>query len=433
MRRIWVSLILVLFSALSALPSLAQDTVTFNNQIVRILQENCQTCHRPGNIAPFPLLTYEDASSRARQILNAVQRRNMPPWPPSNMPGVFHGERILSTDQIQTIARWVEAGTPEGVPVDLPEPVTFPEGWSLGEPDLVAQPDEAFAPDPSRTDVHRCFVVNPGASRDLWLKGLEVQPGNRSIVHHVLLFVDDRGEGQRLDARDPGPGYSCFGGPGFTPDRGLGGWAPGLQPQFLPEGVGIRIPAGTTIVMQVHYNLLGHIHATGGDAHQPTSVEPDRTRLGLFLSDVPFERTLIYVPIANTRFEIPAGSARHEVSASFLVPVGARLYSIAPHMHLLGREMRVEAEFPNGERRNLIEIRDWDFNWQGSYFYKEPIALRPFTRIRMTAVYDNSADNPYNPSNPPTAVRWGERTTDEMCLVFLGVTLDNPALAGLFR
>ena len=396
-----------------------QSSVTFNNQIVRIFQQHCHVCHRPGNIAPFPLLTYQDAVPRARLIRDAVESKTMPPWKPVNAHGIFKAERALSEADIQMIVQWASNGAPEGSPGDLPMPVTFPETWALGPPDAAVQPAEAYQLPANSSDVYRCFPMTLNTPSDVYVRGYEVIPGNRKIVHHVLLFLDESGQSVPLDNADPGPGYTCFGGTGFLAGvGGLGGWVPGAAAEMFPVGAGVRIAAGARIVMQVHYSTA--------DVHSPSGLqfdhagESDLTRLGLYLSQAPLDR-ISYLPVVNPFFVIPAGAARHQVRAFSIIPTDVDLIGIAPHMHLLGREATLTARFPNGQTRELIRIDDWDFHWQGSYTYAQPISLPAGTVVEMAAYYDNSTNNPKNPSNPPVAVGWGERTIDEMCLTFLSV------------
>jgi hypothetical protein len=284
----------------------------------------------------------------------------------------------------------------------------------FGQPDLVLEPPADYEVPAAGNDVYRCFSIPTQLLQDKHLTKIDVQPGNRPIVHHVLLFHDPAGLSARLD--QPGsaqPGYECFGGAGIPTVEVLTGWAPGIEGQSLPPGVGLRMRAGGRVILQVHYHPNG-------------SPQRDRTRVGLYFAPGPVERDFFYVPLVNTTFEIPAGAARHTVTASLTIPlpIRARVRAIIPHMHLLGREIRVELTRPDGERRPMIYIDDWDFEWQAVYFYRDPIPVRPGDRIEVTAIYDNSEGNPRNPNRPPKAVGWGEQTTDEMCLVFLGATLE---------
>jgi len=348
----------------------------------------------------------------------------MPPWKPVDANGVFENERTLTDQEIQTIVRWTETGMAEGAPSDLPEALRFPKDWTYNEPAVVVQPDEAYTLNPQGGEVYKCFTMPTNSAQDMNVRGLEVLPGNREIVHHVLLFVDRRGVSANLDAAEPGPGYTCFGGPGFTPDTALGGWVPGMMPQMFPLGTGVTVPAGSRIVMQVHYSPLAHLshHSIPG-----IPLDPDRTRIGLFLSSSPL-RQISFVPVVNPFFLIPPGATRQLVTAITRIPQDVELNGITPHMHLLGREVLVEATFPNRTKKELIHITDWDFQWQAEYTFRQPILLPAGTVVTMQAWYDNSSDNPRNPSNPPIAVGWGERTTDEMCLTFLSVTAPGARL-----
>jgi copper type II ascorbate-dependent monooxygenase-like protein len=407
-----VARISILFALLFGTSELYAHTVTFNNQVVRIFQQHCQTCHRPGNIAPFSLLTYDEARGRAFQIRNAVMSGEMPPWKPVNAHGVFEGERSLSDEEVEMLSEWAMAGAPEGAPEDLPEAITFPQTWQSGEPNIVSQPSEPYAIPAGADDIYRCFPIAVNSTSDLYVRGYELLPGNRKIVHHIILFLDEKGESVNLDNADPGPGYTCFGGVGFNSGAGaLGAWAPGVSPQMFPLGTGVRIAKDARIVMQVHYST--HEAAQG-------PLDPDLTRVGIYLSPTPLQ-AIQFLPVVNPFFSIPAGNPHYQVKAFWPITADVDLISIAPHMHLLGREMTVEARFPNGTRRELIKIDDWDFHWQALYNYKEPVRLPAGTMIELTAYYDNSSNNPKNPSNPPIPVGWGERTVDEMCLAIITV------------
>lgn len=338
----------------------------------------------------------------------------MPPWKPTDPHGTFEHERTLSDSEIETISSWVAGGVPEGKSSDLPEPITFPETWSAGTPNSVVQPSGAFPLEAGADDIYRCFPMVLQSSSDLYVRGYEVLPGNRSIVHHVLLFTDAQGQSQALDDADPGPGYTCFGGAGFSNGLGgIGGWVPGSQAEMFPLGTGVRIPAGARIVMQVHYS-------TSQVSSQSGPLQPDLTRLGLYFSPVPLQE-IGFLPVVNPFFSIPADDSHYEVKAYLPIFSTVELVAIAPHMHLLGKEMTVVAHFPGGATQQLIRIDDWEFHWQGTYTYRTPITLPRGTLIELTAYYDNSENNPDNPAHPPVVVSWGERTTDEMCIAFLSV------------
>ena len=389
---------------------------TFNKEIVRIFQQNCQTCHRPGDIAPFSLLTYTDAKPWASNIKFMTQTRQMPPWKPEEGCGEFRDARRLSQAEIDLIARWADGGAPEGNATDLPPTREFPSEWALGEPDLTLQPPQPYTATGS-SDVYRCFPIDAQATEDRYVAAVDVRPGNRQKVHHVIAFLDTTGESAALDASDPGPGYPCFGGPGFNATGALGGWAPGARPYFLPDGVALSLPRGAKVILQVHY------HPEGGEG-------ADQTQIALYFSKPPVRKLMRILPLWNRSLVIPPEAANHQVDASFTIPffLAAHALSITPHMHLLGRKMKVEAVLPNGSTTCLIDIQDWDFNWQGTYVFKDPVPLGGNTKVELTAFYDNSLANPKNPNNPPKEVRWGEETTDEMCLAFIGFTIDSEDL-----
>lgn len=386
---------------------------TFNNEVVRILQEHCQSCHHEGDIAPFPLVAFDDAKPRAALIKFMTQSRQMPPWKAVEGCGDFADVRRLSDAEIDTIAKWATAGAPEGRPGDLPPPRDFSAGWTLGQPDLVLANAETYTPPPD-TDTYRCFTVPSDLVGDAYVRAVDTHPGDRETVHHVLTFIDTTGASVALDEADPGPGYTCFGGPGFDLPGTLGGWAPGSPPLELPDGVGFTLPAASRVVMQVHY------HPHHG------APKPDRTELGLYFSHEKPARQMVFVPLINQSFTIPPNDPNYRVTARlpFRTPFPIKLWFIAPHMHLLGKKMNVQMEPLNGAAQCLIDIQDWDFNWQGAYRYQEPISIPTGTQFSLTAYYDNSSSNPRNPNDPPKAVSWGEKTTDEMCIAFLGVTLD---------
>jgi hypothetical protein len=423
MRRLTLFILVVLM--LLALPAAAKTRAarhpmpwpTFSNEVVRIFQENCQSCHHEGDVAPFSLTTYAESKPHALLIKFMTQTRQMPPWKPTQGCGEFTNERRLTQAEIETIGKWVDAGAPEGSPADLPEPLDFSSGWVLGQPDVVYKNPEPYTP-PAQGDTYRCFTIPTNLKTTTYVSAIDTHPGDRETVHHLISFIDTTGESATLDANEAGPGYTCFGGPGFSTLGGtLGGWAPGSRPLELPEGTAFELPANARIVLQVHY------HPHHG------APEPDQTEFAVYFAKKEPRATMRVLPVINQNFEIPAGASNHKVDAEFppapfTMPFRAKLWFVAPHMHLLGRKMNVKMTMPGGETKCLINIDDWDFNWQGAYQYREPVDVPAGTKFSLSAWYDNSLSNPRNPNNPPKAVGWGEGTTDEMCIAFLGVTIE---------
>jgi len=393
-------------------------TPTFNHDVAPLLYQNCAGCHRPGQVAPFPLLTYQDAAKRAQLIATVTASRYMPPWKAEPGYGHFRDERRLTDVEIATLRDWAKNGAPEGDPKQKPAPPEFSSGWLAGKPDAVFSPQPFAVPADGR-DVFQCFVIPLGFDADQYVKTVEFHPGNPKVVHHALFFLDASGQARRLDAATPEPGYPCFGGPQIVPSGGLGGWAPGATPEALPAGVAHAVNKGADLVVQIHYHPSG-------------KPETDQSSIGLTFTG-PSTHGLANMIIGPRRIDLPAGDAHHEIADWGIVPQDVDLIGITPHAHWLCKEMQVDARFPDGKVTPLIRINDWDFNWQGQYRYAEPVKLPKGTRVEMRYVYDNSAANPHNPSSPPKAVTFGEQTTDEMGFAFLLVVLPNREDAPAFR
>jgi Copper type II ascorbate-dependent monooxygenase, N-terminal domain/Copper type II ascorbate-dependent monooxygenase, C-terminal domain len=409
--------------------AVASAQPTYTREVSRILQGKCQQCHRPGDIAPMELSTYEQAVDWAQDIKRVVNEGLMPPWKPVEGHGKFRDGFGLTTQEKQDLIAWVDGGTPKGIDSDMPEALPERGEWVLGDPDKIVQMPEAFTPVRGK-DVYRCFVIDPQNDEDKYVSAIDVVPGNRKSVHHVILYLDSTGEAEKLDEKEEGPGYTCYGGPGtpiinsnnlnldalsFT----LGGWAPGARPHHLPTGTGMFLGKRAKIVMQVHY-------------YTTVSLEPDQTRVGLYYSKADIEKRLFFLPMIQTRLNIPPNNSSFKVTSDFTIPflLDAKVVNIFPHMHLLGTDIKVESTRA-GKTESMIWIDKWDFNWQGAYSYEEPASLSAGTRVRLTCTYDNSANNPRNPSNPPKLVQWGEGTEDEMCIAFMGVTFDRQSVLGL--
>ena len=380
--------------------------VTYTEHVARILQDNCQSCHRTGQVAPFSLTSYEEAKTWATEINAYTQARLMPPWKAAPDYGEFQHERSLSDEQLKLIDRWVQAGTPEG-PVDcLPPEPQFHDTWALGEPDLVLEMPEEYTIGPEGEDDYRHFIIPTNFDTAKYVRASDVIPGNRQTVHHVIAYVDTSGKARELDAADPGPGYTRFGGVGFDPVSSLAGWAPGTTPITMPEGTGFWLPKGADVVLQVHY------YRTGAE-------EKDRTKIGLYFSDHPQPTVIRSKAVINFKFKLRPGEKREEVRASWTVKEPLYAISVYPHMHLLGKEMKVKATYPDGKEEPLVWIKDWDFNWQGGYHFRKPLYFPEGTKVDLVAYFDNSSDNPNQPHDPPKTVGWGEKTTDEMCIAFI--------------
>jgi mono/diheme cytochrome c family protein len=399
------------FIAVSA--TSAAGAPTFNKDIAPILYENCSTCHRPGEVAPFPLLTYRDAAKRASLIATVTGKRYMPPWKPEPGYGNFDHVRRLTDEQIALIQEWAATGAPEGDAADKPVAPTFASGWQAGEPDQVLKMSAPYAIAADGPDQFRCFVLPMNLTKESYISGAEFRPGDPKVVHHALIFLDSTGTSRRLAAASGGGGYPCFGGVGFAGAGLLMGWAPGYTPLPAEPALSQAVQPGAAVVIQIHYHPSG-------------KPEQDQSSIGLKFSGPPTKgRALLLV--MNRYLDIPAGESHYVVKGSITVPQDAELWGITPHAHYLATDMKINARLPDNSVIPLIWIKDWDFNWQGQYRYKDPIKLPKGTKIELEYVYDNSAGNPHNPSNPPVRVRFGEQTKDEMALAFLGIVLPSPA------
>ncbi len=410
---------LILLCPVAMFAATAPTAPTFNKDIAPILYANCSTCHRPGEVAPFPLLTYQDAAKRAALIAGAVSQRFMPPWKAEPGYGDFTGVRRLGDQQIALIQAWAKAGAPEGDPALKPQPPQFVDGWQGGQPDQVLTIPLKYSLPASGPDQYRCFVLPTGLDHDVFVDGTEFRPDNRRIVHHALVFMDTSGKARELAAKSPDGSYSCFGGPGIPAAGLLGGWAPGFTPPPRDPALSIPLRKGTDLVIQIHYHLSG-------------KPELDQSSFGLSFSGPPSKgRTSILV--FDHHLDIPAGDSHYVAKGSLTIPRDVQLAGVTPHAHYLCKDMKVTATLPDGSTLPLIWIKDWDFNWQNAYRYKKLIDLPKGTRVDIEYTYDNSANNPRNPARPPVEVRWGEQTTDEMALVFLNVVLPTPEDARDFR
>lgn len=421
--KTWAAAALGLF--VSALPATlrADDAnpaaVSFAKDVSRIFQDNCQSCHRPGDIAPFSLMSFEDARPWAKSIKEAVANRKMPPWGADAAVGHWANDVSLTQQEIDTIVAWVDQGARMGDPADLPEPKTFPDtGWKLGTPDLVFEPEVDYTVGKEIEDEYRCYVIKTGLTEDAWMVGQEQRVGNPAVVHHIMSYIDTQHKFRPLDEATPEPGFLC--GMGTGSELGLqnlfGGWAPGNAPGFYEEGVGRRIPAGADIIYQIHYH-----NTTGMD-------QVDRSGMGIHLARGPIQKQAKIMLSGAFALKIPAGDPNAEHVGMWRTPKNITVTGLMPHMHFIGKDMSAIAIYPDGREETLLSVPRYDFNWQITYEPVEPFKLPKGTTIKMISHHDNSASNPYNPYNPPIDMAWGEATNEEMAHVWILFTDDEEQL-----
>lgn len=392
---------------------------TFARDVAPIVFERCSVCHHPDGGAPFSLLHYEDVRKRAQQIARVTGERFMPPWLPDSSCNRFREDRSLTAAQIETLREWAEAGAPEGDSAELPPTPVYKEGWQGGEPDQVATMAETFTVPAEGRDVHRDFVIQPQVQGTRYVRAVEFQPDNPSVLHHAILFIDGSGVARAQDRKDAEPGYPAMGlGSVRVPDGQFVCWTPGKGPIDSPEGVAWRLDEHFDIVVQMHLRPTG-------------KPEPIRLALGLWFADAPPTRHPMAIRLLAREIDIPAGQRDYLVENSYQLPVDVQVLLVYPHAHYLATDMKAWAELPDGSERWLIRIPRWDFNWQEEYSYEEPLLLPRGTVLRTRYVYDNSAENPFNPTQPPKRVRLGIQSDDEMGELLLQVLpseADRPLL-----
>jgi mono/diheme cytochrome c family protein/peroxiredoxin len=368
--------------------------VTYAADVAVILQQKCQSCHRPGQVAPFPLLTYDDAVRHAPMIREVVDDRRMPPWHADPRYGRFDNDRSLSARQRALVLDWVDQGCPLGDAQAVPAPRAFPERYSIGEPDLVIEMPEAYTVPAQGVVPYQYFRIPSGFTEDRWIQAAEARPGDPSVVHHVLVAIDDHKPKTEEDERR-------------VPESHLVAYAPGDLPLSLPPGTAKRIPAGSDFIIQMHYTPVGR-------------VRTDRSSIAFVFAKKPPRHEAHTLGIVQQKFEIPPRADNHAVESSYVFPADAELYSLFPHMHLRGKSFRYTATFPDGRREVLLSVPGYDFGWQSVYRLARPRPMPKGTRIDCLAHFDNSSNNPSNP-DPSIKVGWGEQTFEEMMIGFMDV------------
>jgi Flp pilus assembly protein TadD len=402
--------------------SLALQPPTYTKDIAPLLADRCGMCHDAGGAAPFGLLTYADVKRHATQIAAVTRSRYMPPWKADPDNGPFVGQHPLSGSEIDLIRRWVEGGTVEGDPRDLPAPRRWAEGWRLGPPDLIVTLPQPYALQADGTDVFRIFVIPLPVTKTRFVRGLEFRPGNPKVVHHANIRVDKTAASRALDAADPGPGYTgLIPRSADYPEGHFLGWTPGQVAPLLPKDLSWRLDPQTDLVVEAHMQPSG----------KRESVQPS---IGLYFSDTPPTRTPAMLRLGRQTVDIPAGEREYVVTDSYVLPVEVEVEALQPHAHYRAREVQGEATLPDGTKKSLIHIGDWDFRWQHVFQYESPLRLPKGTTVSMRWVYDNSAENPRNPQRPPVRAQWGQRSSDEMGDLWMQVlTRNEPDLVTLTR
>lgn len=375
--------------------------VTYNKHIAPIVYANCVTCHRPGEAAPFSLLTYADAVKHADAIGEQTMKRHMPPWLPEHGELAFQGERGLRPEQIETIQRWIATGALEGDAADLPKAPVFPDGWALGRPDAVLTQERPYTVAARTSDIYRNLVFRTTLTADTFVRAVEFKT-NGAPIHHAVIRVDRTHSSRLRDGQDGQPGFDGMSAAAAQDPQGqFVGWAPGRGPIVSPDGMPWRLDKGSDLIVELHLAPSG----------KPAVIQPS---IGLFFTATPPTQVAVVGKLTSKTIDIPAGERAYVVTDSFKVPVDVDLLSVYPHAHYLATEMRATATLPDGSTKSLLWIKRWSFHWQQDYRYVTPVALPRGTTLTMRYVYDNSDDNTANPSHPPVRVQIGSRSVDEM-------------------
>lgn len=386
---------------------------TFTRDVAPILFKNCASCHRPGEIAPMSLLTYEDARPWAKSIRDEVLDGTMPPWHADAPHGTFLNERTLTAGEKDTLTKWANGGAPKGDPADLPPVPAFPDGWTVGTPDVVLEMEEAYKLPAEGTIQYEYFYLPTNFTDVKWVKSIEVRPGNREVVHHVLVYYRAAPDLQRTPVLRPTnpetariPLERASGvrvspaRQGLPPRRLLATYAPGTVSQIAPAGTAFRLEPGGIIELQMHYTTKG----------EPTT---DRTRVGLVYSKDASPIEVRPGQFINGSFTLPAGAADVEVKADIEFLQDATVWGLFPHTHLRGKKWDYKMILPDGTASTILSVPNYDFNWQTYYMFAEPLKVPKGAKIVSTAWYDNSAGNKSNP-DPKSDVKWGDQTWEEM-------------------
>jgi Copper type II ascorbate-dependent monooxygenase, C-terminal domain len=399
----------------------ATDTPTFTKDVAPILYKNCAGCHRPDEIAPMSLLTYKDARPWAKSIREKVSEGLMPPWQSNDPHGTFSNDRRLTEVEKATLLKWVDSGAPEGNPKDLPPQPKFADGWLIGKPDVVISMTKPYSVPANGTIAYQYFSVPTNFTEDKWVQAIEVRPGARRVVHHILVFT-------RPPKGSAPPEAAAFmpvvpkmpmmpGGRGAQIGGGLGTLiattAPGTNGMVFDPGDAVKIPAGSALVFQVHYTASG-------------KAAEDQSSVGIIFAKQPPEREIHNSAFVNLLLRVPPGDSDQPIDSAIEFTEDAHITALFPHTHLRGKSWQYRLIYPDGRSKVVLSVPHYDFNWQTYYLYSKPLAVPKGSRLEATAVYDNSVNNLSNP-DPKIEVHWGEQTWQEMQYTGITYYVDHPA------
>lgn len=409
----------VLVAGLYAGPANTGSAPNYSKDVAPILYKNCASCHRPGEIAPMSLLTYKETRPWAASIREKVALGEMPPWHSNDPRGTFSNDRRLTSEERDTLVRWVAAGAPEGDAKDLPALPKFTEGWEIGTPDVVLSMAKPYDVPASGTINYQYFTIPTNFTEDKWVQAIEIRPGERKVVHHILAFVREPGKTAprpAFTAVVPQPVASANGqqqgevrGPGFL----LATTAPGTNAMTFQPGTAVRIPAGATLIFQVHYTANG-------------TPAKDQSSVGMIFAKHPPQTEIRNSAFVNATFTIPAESADQQVDSAIRFNEDSHVWALFPHTHLRGKSWSYRLVYPDGHSQEVLTVPKYDFNWQTYYVFTTPLAVPKGSRLEATAHYDNSAANKWNP-DPTKEVHWGEQTWQEMQYSGITYSVDHPA------
>ncbi len=385
------------------------QSVTFSKDVAPVLQDNCQTCHRPGEAAPMSLLTYQQARPWAAAISENVTLKKMPPWFADPKYGHFANDRSLKQKDIDTLVAWAKSGAKEGDPKDLPKPAAFLKGWNIGKPDLQIEMPAEFKVPASGTLDYQYILIPGNFKQDTWVEQAEVRPGNRPLVHHVIAFIRPPGS-KYMKGAQPGIPFVPKEGDEGGPSEFLVGYAPGMVTTQLAPGRAKLVQAGSDIILQMHYTANG-------------KEGVDRTKVGFVFAKSPVKERVITLAATDHKFEIPPNDPNYKVNATFEFADDAKVIAYLPHMHLRGKDFEYRAVYPTGEKETLLNVPNYSFSWQLTYFPVKELVVPKGTKIECTAHFDNSANNPNNP-DPNKTVRYGDQSWEEMMFGFFDVAID---------